>query len=270
MEKTVLVRDVQTRYVDQGVSAADVPIVLIHAVGLDHCMWADTTATLARTHRVIAYDVRGSGSATPTREPIDMPSLSDDLRELLDKLLVARVHLVGISMGGAIAQTFAVRHPSRVASLTLVATFSLPQPAFALRGESGLRDGMAAQIAPTLTRWFTPDSLAENARGVEYARRMLLAQDPSGWKASWMAMSKLDVHPMLPTLRIPTLAIAGELDASCPPALMYREIVARIPNTRFEIISGAAHMIGLSAPDALSKSIDRFCSGAGADPHPMI
>lgn len=245
---------------DTGPQSDPTPVVLIHALGLDHKMWSETASVLAQNHRVIAYDVRAHGASRHAPAPFDMQRLSEDLVELLNALGLRRAHVVGLSMGGVIAQTLATRHPERVESLTLIATPSRPQAAFSARGASGLRDGMNAQVVPTLTRWFTPDQLAENTQVVNYARDMVKSDDAKDWEASWQAMATMDVFDRLPAVTAPTLVIAGEADVSCPPGLMFRDIAQRIPSARFEIITGAPHMVSLTAPGELATSINRFLS----------
>src|SRR5690606_25277451 len=111
----------------------------------------------ARGRRVFAYDLRGHGAATDAPPPADMTILSDDLHGVLGAHGLDGAHIVGLSYGGGIAQTFALRHPESVLSLTLAATTDHPFASFAQRAEAMEREGAAAQVAPSLTRWFTPE-----------------------------------------------------------------------------------------------------------------
>lgn len=157
------------------------PVVLVHALGLDRRMWDGVIRELAGSHRVIAYDARGHGTARGA-SAISMDLFARDLGELLDHLGLPSAHIVGFSMGGVIAQTFALQRPHRVRSLTLIGTASRAQAAFRERGASVERGGMAAQIVPTLTRWFTPAELAVNGEHVQYARASLLATHARDWR----------------------------------------------------------------------------------------
>jgi 3-oxoadipate enol-lactonase len=243
--------DHTTRIVDTG--GEGTPVVLIHGLAADHQMWTEVVKQLAKHHRVIAYDVRGHGRAAGAPKPFTVPVFAADLAALMDKLGIRQAHVYGMSMGGAIAQQFAIDHPERVRSLALIATFSRAQPAFVLRGESGVKDGMPAQIVPTLTRWFTPAALAENGSGVRYARESVLDTRPDDWLASWTALATVDVFPHLGSIKAPTKVIAGELDVSCPPELMRNDIASQIPNARFHVVPRASHMITLSSPVELAK-----------------
>jgi 3-oxoadipate enol-lactonase len=249
----VIVGDYTTRLLDTG--GAGSPVVLIHALATDHRMWRDVLAHLAPRHRVIAYDVRGHGIAAGAAKPYSVPMFAADVRLLLDRLQIARAHIYGISMGGAIAQQFAVDHPDRVLSLALIATFSKADPVFAQRGQTSLPDGMASQIAPTLSRWFTPDALAVDAPGVQYARTMLLRAQADDWRASWMALSAIAFYPQLASIRVPTKVIAGELDTATSPDLMRNDIASRIPRARLIVIPGAAHLIALEKGAELAAAL---------------
>jgi 3-oxoadipate enol-lactonase len=230
-------------------------VLLIHALATDHQMWHHVLAQLAPRHRVIAYDVRGHGVAAGVAKPYSVPMLAADVRFLLDHLQLAQAHVYGISMGGAIAQQFAVSYPERVLSLALIATFSKADPIFARRGQTSLSDGMAQQIMPTLSRWFTPDALAANVPGVQYARTMLLSAQPEDWRASWMALSKIAFYPQLAGITVPTKVIAGEFDTATSPELMRKDIASQIPNARLIVISGAAHLIALEKSAELALAL---------------
>lgn len=241
--KQMLLGDHATSVVDTG--GAGVPVVLIHGLAADHQMWNEVIAQLAPRHRVIAYDVRGHGAAAGAAKPYSVPVFAADLKGLLDSLQIQQAHIYGMSMGGAIAQQFAVSYPERIKSLALIATFSKAQPGFALRGQSAVKDGIDAQIAPTLTRWFTPAALAVNGPGVQYARASVLNVQPEDWLASWTSLSTVAFFPQLSSIKVPTKVIAGELDVSCPPELMKNDIAAQIPGAKFVIIPGASHMVTL-------------------------
>lgn len=252
-ESTVPIAGSSVSVWDQGRGE---PVVLVHALGLDRRMWDGVIRELAGSHRVIAYDVRGHGSARGS-PAISMDLFARDLAELLDHLALPSAHIVGFSMGGVIAQTFALQRPHRVRSLTLIGTVSRPQAAFRERGASVERGGMPSQIVPSLTRWFTPAELAVNSEAVQYARASLLANQARDWRNSWEAMAGMDVHDRLPTLKMPTHVVAGELDLSCPPTLMYMDLAVPIPGASFEIIPGAPHMLPLSSPGAVAAAISR-------------
>jgi 3-oxoadipate enol-lactonase len=249
--KEIRLGDHTTRVIDTG--GEGVPVVLIHSLATDHRMWAEVVVGLASRQRVIAYDMRGHGAAAGAPKPFSVALFASDLRDLLDHLKIDQAHLYGISAGGAIAQQFAVTYPERAASLALIATFSKPQAIFARRGQSGVTDGMAAQLVPTLTRWFTPAALAINGPGVQYARACVLNMQPDDWQAIWTAVSTIDFFGRLGTIKVPVKVIAGELDLSCAPELMKRDILEQIPTATLQVIPNVAHMISLEKTSELVK-----------------
>lgn len=188
----------------------------------------------------------------------DMSGLGTDLVGVLDTLELERAHIVGLSIGGAIGQTAAVLHPERVASLALLGAPDHPIPeAFESRARAGETEGMNAQIAPTLTRWFTPEALADNAWGVRYARERIRCFDPADWAATWRAYKTLDVRDRLRDFPAPTLVVAGELDAAAPPTFM-SGVAERIPGSVYRELPRAPHMQSLEQSGPLADILDAF------------
>jgi 3-oxoadipate enol-lactonase len=232
-------------------------VLLVHALGLDHQMWEPVMDALAVGRRVFAYDVRGHGAAVGSPSPYTMADTARDLIGVLDAIGVRQAHVVGLSFGGGIAQTAAVRAPERFASLALLATTDFPFDAFEGRALSGENDGMAAQVAPSLTRWFTADALAVNGESVQYARGRVLGGNPVDWAAAWRAFKSLDVQGKLADLGVPTLVLAGEADVSTTPDIM-RGIATRIPGSRFQVLPGTPHMQTLEQPGLVADALTEF------------
>jgi 3-oxoadipate enol-lactonase len=232
-------------------------VVLLHALGLSWRMWEPVIRRLARGRRVFAYDLRGHGAAADAPAPTDMIVMSDDLLDVLAAEGLDEAHVVGLSYGGGIAQTFAARHPGSVLSLTLAATTDHPFDAFVDRAVAVEREGAAAQVAPSLSRWFTPEGLAENRWGVRYARDCVLRGDPVQIAAAWRSFSRLDVAGRLRSWDRPTLVLCGERDASTGPQVMAR-LAENIPGATYVELPGAPHMPTLETPEPVVDALDRF------------
>lgn len=101
---------------------AGTPVLLVMGFGLSARAWAPQVPTLAEQHRVVWFDNRGIGESEPSKGPYDLRDVADDAIGVLDHLGHETAHVVGVSMGGMTAQRLAERHPSRVRSLTLIAT----------------------------------------------------------------------------------------------------------------------------------------------------
>ena len=260
--RRVALGDHETLVTDTGGDGE--PFVLVHAVGLDREMWRDVIPLLAARGRTMAYDLRGHGHAAGAPKPFTLPGFAADLAALLDACGIDRVRLVGLSLGGAIAQYFTLANPERVSSLALVCTMARSQSAFLARAVAAEREGMAAQLAPTLARWFTPAALAENGWAVEYARRCMLRTHVADWAATWRALAEVDTIDRLGEIAVPTRVIAGELDPSTPPELM-RDIADRIPGASFHVVAGGPHMLSLERPTELAELVIAGQMGGWAD-----
>lgn len=251
----VRLSDHGTTVAQAGVSGP--PVVLVHALGLDWRMWEPVLGQLAEGRTVYAYDVRGHGSATEAPPPSSMDDLASDLFEVMDALDLERAHVVGLSYGGGVVQTAATLAPERFASMTLMATTNVAFDAFEGRARSIEQDGMAAQVAPSLTRWFTADALAVNGWGVRYARDCVLRGDPGHAAAAWRAFSTIDVRGRLTDFTAPVLVLAGERDASTPPEVMSR-IAMDVPGARYDEMPAAPHMPTLEQPQVAASALDDF------------
>lgn len=251
--RKLMLGDHQTRVFD---SATDKPaLILVHALGLDHRMWRDVIPLIADRFRVIAYDLRGHGTAAGAPRAIGLETYADDLVALLDGLRIESAHVVGLSLGGSIALQVALTRPERMKSLTVIASTAWSFDAFEQRALAAERDGMEAQIIPSLTRWFRPEDLARNGWAVRYARDAVERAFVADWVAGWHALATITTGERLGEIRVPTHVIAGEKDASTPPDLMKRML--EIPGATYSEIAGAPHMVSLTHPAPLAEAIVR-------------
>ena len=234
------INDVAIAYRRAGTGA---PVLLLHPIGLDSVWWQPFAEQLAPRFSAVAPDFRGHGGSAPVRGELELTDLADDAAGLLRALGLAPSQVVGLSMGGMVAQYLAIRHPDVVRSLVLLGTAcTLPDEArkqMVARGEIARRDGMGAVLGATLERWFTPAALtSELAKRCE---KRLLEDDVESWAASWRAISRLDALPLLGRIKAPTLVVTGDRDLSTPPAAA-KAIADNIPGAALTIIEGAPHM----------------------------
>jgi pimeloyl-ACP methyl ester carboxylesterase len=256
---------------------ADGPVmVLIMGLGMQLLSWPQALVDLlvARGLRVLRFDNRDAGLSTqfdqyppprvsqtflraalglPIAAPYRLHDMAADTIGLLDALGIDRAHIVGASMGGMIAQTLAARHPGRVLTLTSIMSNSggrkQPRPrldAFIALTRRPARDAPLEQLVEHYTRLFqvigsprypTPEpELRERMRAVlarayrpDGAARQMLAILASGSRAA-----------ELPTITAPTLVIHGSADPLIPPAAG-RDVAARVPGARLEVIDGMGH-----------------------------
>ncbi len=251
--RTVTFCDHRTRVFDSG---GDKPaLVLVHALGLDYRMWREVIPRLTDRFRVIAHDLRGFGAAAGAPVAAGLATYAADLVDLLDRLVIDTAHVAGLSLGGSIAQELALRRPDRMRSLTIIASTAWPFDAFAERARAAERDGMSAQVIPSLTRWFRPEDLAQGGWTVRYARDAVERAFVADWVAGWHALATIETGKRLVQIGVPTHVIAGEVDASTPPKLMKRML--EIPGATYAEIAGAPHMVSLTHPRELADAIRR-------------
>jgi len=241
------------------------PVVMIPGFTLDTRMWEDQAAALRDMFTVIRYDLPGSGRSPP---PMAAYSYEDDLADLLDHLGVARAHVMGLSLGGAIAIDFALAHPARVRSLIAVATSAVggyPWPPeidqwFAGIGKAARGGDMATAKEMWLaTAWFVP---AMRQSGVaEKLRR--IAADYSGWhlaNRNPVRRPAIPANDRLGDIAAPTLLVTGGLDTPYYNLPLADRLAAVIPGARHIVFPDAGHMTNMEAPVAFNAAVLDFLS----------
>jgi len=186
-----------------------------------------------------------------------LEQLAEDAQNILDGLGVKVADIYGSSYGGAIAQHVALAHPDRVRSLALLGTAACSPRELEARAAAAEGQGMDAQVAPSVTRWFLPETIAEDRWSVRYARACVRRSQVAEWSAAWRAMSKLDVLDRLRGLDMPTLVLSGAQDLSTPPEVM-RPIAETLPHAQFVSIDPGSHLMALEQPGAVAEALIGF------------
>ncbi|MEV0948486.1 3-oxoadipate enol-lactonase [Rhodococcus sp. NPDC049939] len=224
--------------------SVDSPIVvLLGSLGSDRSMWDPQIAALSDECRVIAVDHRGHGQSPVPDGPYSVRELSEDVLALLDSLEVDAAHIVGLSMGGAIAQWLAVNAARRVLSLSLLCTgakFGEPQ-VWVERAATARAGGLESLADAAVPRWFSAELTERDPEFVARYRAMIASTPAEGYAACCDALADWDYTADLPRITAPTLVIAGELDPSTTPSVM-QELADGITDARFEVLPGAAHL----------------------------
>ncbi len=226
-------------------------VVLSHALGCDLHMWDGVAELLARAHTVVRYDHRNHGGSERVAGPLTMRTLADDAAELIAREAEGEpVHLVGLSMGGMMAQSLAA-HRGELLRSVVVANSSSHYPDVApwrSRIDTVRAQGIAAIAPGAVDRWLTHDHVTTPA-GAAAARSLydtLVRNDPEPYIACCEAVAAIDLRAGNARIERPTLVIAGSRDDATPPA-MSDEIVAAIPHARLATLP-TAHLSAVQQP----------------------
>lgn len=259
----ILANGIQTAFELSGREDASV-VMLSHSLGSSMIMWGPQIKVLEEDFRVLRYDTRGHGGTEAPEGPYSLEMLGQDLIALLDALGIGRVHLVGLSMGGMIAQEVALAEPQRLLSLVLCDTAAvLPQdaqPVWEERIERARREGLSALVDETMGRWFTRDYLAQWPPEVEMIRRQFLATPVTGYIGCSEAIRRLNYLHRLDQIKIPTLIMVGEDDPGTPVSAA-RAIQERIAGSRLEILPCAAHLSNIEQAAVFNRALLGFLRG---------
>ena len=235
--------------------AGDV-VVFANSLGTDSRIW-DGVIDALPGRRCITFDKRGHGlSATPDAG-WTVQDLAEDLVALMEARGVGRAVIVGCSIGGIIAQAFALAHPGRVRGLVLSNTAAKvgTAEAWQARIDAVRAGGMAAIAGAVLERWFAPGFLASDA--VRPWRQMLLGSDVAGYAGTCAALAQADLRGQVGGIAVPVLMIAGSADQATPPALV-AETAAAIPGARIAVLEGSGHIPAIDAPGDVARLIAEF------------
>jgi 3-oxoadipate enol-lactonase len=249
-------------YADTG---SGPPLVFLNGLAGDHLYWAGQVRHFARRFRCLAPDNRDSGESSYAREPYSIGDLAEDVACLLAALDLPPAHLVGLSLGGMIAQEFALRHPQRVRSLCLVGTLARSDDWFC--GTLHAYGLIRRQVADTpaffeaLLPWLVSHRFFESPTKVDWLRG-LLRQNPQpqridGFFRQIEAIERHDVLDRLHEVGCPVMVAVGEDDRLIPPRYA-RELAAALPQARLELLPGVGHAPPIEDPRGFNRLLAEF------------
>lgn len=247
-------------------SGRGTPLVLTHGLGDTLHFWDPVVEALAERHEVVRWDVRGFGASDKPPGPYSAAGFAADLLALLDALALERVHLAGISMGGVIAQRFALDHAARLRSLILVSTSSEI-------GEKGAANwrrladvieqrgfGRGARDA---SRAFAPSFAARCPDIVAAAGEQTARNDPLAYAAASRAMSDYHWTAELAQVRVPALVLQGLADQLTPPGGSVK-LSRALPAARLLMFDDTGHNLPLERPQRFVAAVLGFTGGVDA------
>ena len=236
-------------------------LVMSHSLACDLSMWDEQTHLFRKHFRVLRFDTRGHGASDAPSGVYSLDMLADDLLALLDGLKIENPHFAGLSMGGMIGQTFALKHPGRLRSLVLCDTSSrIPPEAGSLwegRIKTAMEQGMEPLVESTLKRWFTDPYIAANPAMMARVGKLIRNTPAVGYAGCCHAIRRLDLTAKLGAITCPVQVVVGEQDAGTPVA-MSRAICEAIPGSELVIIPSASHLSNLEQPETFSRAVLKF------------
>lgn len=240
-----------------------VPVVLLHPVGLDLTYWSAQIQALADDYDVVALDFPGHGASEGTPDDWTLPHVSEIVAGFIRSIVGSPVHLIGLSVGGMVAQSLTVAQPGLVHSLTLIdtaASFSdESRSVMRARSSAAREDGMAAVISSTIDRWFTSETATRRPDLIDRVSKTLLADDPLVHAAMWKMIAELDIDAGLEHILCPALVLVGEHDASSPISAA-QQLRDGIEGACLAVIPNTAHLSPLERPDVVNAHLLQFLS----------
>ena len=238
-----------------------VPIVFLHPVGLDLTWWGAHIEKFGRDHDVVAFDMPNHGLSGKLDASPSFELMARSLDGLIAHIDAGPVHLVGISVGGMIAQVFALRRPDLVCTLSLVATLcTFPEPvreALRERARVSRAEGMNKIAQLSNDRWFTPTFRERRPDVLDRATKSLLLQDPSFHASMWEMIADLDLEARIPAIKCPTLVVAGGEDVNAPVAAA-EKITSLIQGALLHKMAGMGHFPPFEAPAPFNALLRSF------------
>jgi pimeloyl-ACP methyl ester carboxylesterase len=259
------VNGIQIYYEEHG---SGYPVLLIQGLGYPSGMWFMQVPALSRRFRTMVMDNRGVGKSEKPDEEYTVGRMASDAAGLLRFLGVPKAHVVGVSMGGYIAQELALNHPDLVDRLVLMAT-SCGSPRYleltkdlwdevaklaGLPPEQILRQGMSFAVTERFWRDF-PEAIERSV-----SIRMENLQPLYAFNRQSAAAMNFDSRDRAHLIRQPTLILAGAQDRVMPPILT-EELSKKIPQAQFKVFPNAAHLLFLEEADSVNRVLLDFLSG---------
>lgn len=249
---------VRTSYDEQGSGPA---VVLVHGLGGSKALWRHVLPALAREFRVVAYDLRGSGSSERPPGPWSLDDLVADLDSVIDGLGLEPAAVVGHSLSGGMVLAYAARHGAKVRAVAGVGAVTeladtaregMRQRAATVRAEGMENVAVAVATAGTAASWREGQPQAWD----EF-RASLAACDPEGYALLAEIVASLDLGGELSRVECPALLLSGDLDAPSSPALNEAN-AARLHHGRNVVVGDCGHILPLEKPEQLLEGLLPF------------
>jgi 3-oxoadipate enol-lactonase len=253
---------IQMYYEVQGQSY---PLVLIHGLSATSLIWAFQVPEFSQSYQVVIMDLRGHGQSDKPEMAYSIGLFARDVVALMDHLGIERAHIVGGSMGGMVAHQLALDYPQRVKRLVLADSMSHLDMCLRMKMETwGLiaeRLGMEMQARDAMPWSFSSSYINEHYDGIMDIIGQVAALPVQPYLQSLDATMAHDARERLSSIAAPTLVITGDQDILVPR--QYADILCEsIPDSRLEVIEGAAHVVNIEQPEGFNAVVLDFLGEA--------
>ncbi|MEZ5933418.1 MAG: 3-oxoadipate enol-lactonase [Alphaproteobacteria bacterium] len=242
---------------DQGPRDAPV-LVFSNSLGTDFRLWDPLLPHLPEGLRLIRYDKRGHGLSACPDSPYTIEDHRRDLEGLLDGLAIGQAVVVGLSVGGMIAQALGAARPDLVKGLVLCDTGHVigPPSIWEDRIKAIRANGLASLADGVMQRWFSRSFRETRPQELALWRAMLTRTPVEGYVGTGHAIMNADLTEAAASLAMPAICVVGSEDGATTPELM--RSTADLIGTELEVIDGAGHLPCVEAPDVLANIITTF------------
>lgn len=240
------------------------PLLCVMGLASDTLAWALQVPAWSESYRTIVFDNRDVGRSGYAEADYDVADMARDALALADELGLDSFHLVGVSMGGTIAQQMALRSPDRIRTLTLCVTFGGSGRWGREKARLWTSDAVGREredMVDELLLLCLSEKTFENEQMVAFLRYMILAnenpQKPEGFARQLRATSAHEVRDRLGELSMPVHVIGAEEDVLVP-VWKSRELARLIPGAKLTVLEGAAHGVNLERAEDFNAAVLAF------------
>ena len=234
-------------------------LVLSHSLACSVRMWDPQVEAFKDKFRILNYDMRGHGATSAPQGPYTLDMLADDVLGLMKHLKIQKAAYCGLSIGGMIGQTLALKSPGSFTKMVLADTTHTQPPEALKQWEDRINiattKGMAGLVDGTMERRFTEPYRKKNSLEFQKIRNLVLKTPVTGFVGCGQAIMKLNTTARLKEIKLPVLAIAGEADPSAPGT---RHIGENVPGARYVGIPNAAHIANVEQAEAFNRALREF------------
>ena len=237
-------------------------LTLVTGIANDLTMWDAQVTDLGKSYRILRYDLRGHGDTQATEGDYTIDLLVNDLLGLLNELNIQKTHLLGLGLGGALVQAFAIAQSHRVNALVPCCCRAKMVPDFAalwhkLR-EAVAKDGVEVIVEPTAQRWFSDDFKAKYPQELQKVRNMIRGTTTLGYLGVTAAFLGLNIEDRLPQIKAPSLYLSGVEDKLGGPPDLMAALAKKVPGAQHRSIEKAAHIANIQNPARFNSVVNDF------------